>query len=132
MEHHKAVTSDLTMTNSNNNNNSHHHHHHHHHNRRKKRTLKQQPLISLSSPRKSHVKSVTIVDPSVNQENISLSEQTLPMKNSLSWRKRWAKWFSICGSDREIYVKSNPIIISIEVRFYLFFLCIFDKHTCCI
>jgi hypothetical protein len=113
MEHHKAMTSDLTTINSNNNNNS--HHHHHHHNRRKRRTSKQQPLVSLSSAKKPPVKSAS----NTNQENIPLSDQQhqqIPMKNPLSWRKRCFQWFSSCGSDRTIYVKSNPITISIQVR----------------
>jgi alpha-D-ribose 1-methylphosphonate 5-triphosphate diphosphatase PhnM len=121
MEYHKAMTSDLTTTDSNNNNNS----HHHHHNRRKKRTGKQQQLGSLSLSKKPPVKSVSITDPNINQGNISLREQQqqrISMKNPLSWKKRWSQWFLSCSSDRTSYIKSNPIIISIEVRYYLFFL----------
>ena len=130
MEHHKAVTSDLTAINSNNNNNS-HHHHHHHHNRRKKRTVKQQQLVSLSFSKTPQVKSVAYIDPNTNQENISIRDQhQISMKNPLSWRKKWSKWFTSCGSERISHVKSNPIALSIKVRNYLFFFYIFNKHTC--
>jgi hypothetical protein len=122
MEHHKAVTSDLTTIDSNNNNNS-HHHHHHHHNRRKKRTAKQQQLVSLSLSKKSPVKSVVYTDPNTNQENISVSAQKkqIPMKHPPSWRKKCSKWFLSCSSERTSQVKSNPITISIKVRYYLLF-----------
>lgn len=132
MEHHKAMTSDLTIMNSNNNNNSNRHYHHQHHNRRKKRTVKQQQLMSLSPSITSQVKSVAYIDPNTNQANISLRDQ-IAMKNPLSWKRRWSKWFSSCGSER-IYVKSNPMIISIKVKFYysFFFFNRFNKYTCCV
>ncbi|CAF1335245.1 unnamed protein product [Rotaria sp. Silwood1] len=113
MEHHKALTSDLTTINSNNNNNYHHHHH-----RQKKETAKQQPLGSLSLSNKRRVKSVSITNPNIQQENISGSvqrhQQRISMKNPLSWKKRWSTWFSSCGTEQSAYVKCNPITISIE------------------
>jgi hypothetical protein len=129
MEHHKALTSDLTMSDLNNNNNS-HYHHHHYHNRRKKRIARQQQLTSLSLSKNPHVKSVSIVDSNTNQERIAVGEQQIPMKNSLSWTKKWTKWFSSCGSERQTTpTESNPI----EVRCYLVFhVCVFNIDTCCV
>jgi hypothetical protein len=122
MEHYKPVTSDLTTIDLNNNNNLHHQHHHHHrHNRQKNRTTKQQQLVPLSSSKKSQVKSVVYTDPNTNQENIFVrdhQQQKISMKNPLSWRKRWSKWLSSCGSERTSYVKSNPITVSIKVKYY--------------
>ncbi|CAF1164313.1 unnamed protein product [Adineta steineri] len=124
MEHHKAMNSNLTTIDSNNNNNnkSRCHQHHHHHHRWKKRISKQQQLGSLLN--KPQVLSMSITDHNTNQENISLSEQQqqqqqhqqIPMKNSLSWKKKWSKWFSSCSSERTMHVKSNSIKIPIEKR----------------
>jgi len=129
MEHHKAVTCDITTIDSNNNNNSHHHH------RSKKRIAKQQQLVSLSLSMKPQIKSVSITDSDANQENISLSDQQqqpIPIKNPLSWKKRWSRWFSSCSSERIMNIKSNPIATSTEVSCYLFFLCVFNHHTGCL
>jgi hypothetical protein len=137
MEHRKSMTSDLTTIVSNNNNNS--HYHHRHHNRRKKRTAKQQQLVSLLPSKKTQVKSVCYIDPNSNRENISLShqlpltqQQQISMRNPLSWKKRWTKWFSSCGSERISQVTSNPVTVSIKVRYYLFFFCVFTDYTCCV
>ncbi|CAF1115038.1 unnamed protein product [Rotaria sordida] len=114
MEHHKALTSDLTAINSNNNNNSHYHHHH----RQKKEITKQQPLRSLALSKRRQVKSVSIANPNIDQENISANiqrrQQRISMKHSLSWKKRWSTWFSSCSTERTAYVKCNPITVSIE------------------
>jgi hypothetical protein len=83
MEHHKALTSDLTMSDLNNNNNS-HYHHHHYHNRRKKRIARQQQLTSLSLSKNPHVKSVSIVDSNTNQERIAVGELYHGQKNGLN------------------------------------------------
>ena len=120
MEHRQAVTSDLTTNDSNNNNDL-----HHHHNRRKKRIAKQQQLVSLSLSKKAQVKSVSYTDPNTTYDNN-------PMKNPLSWRKRWNQWFSSCGSERISDIKSKHITVSIKVRFYLFFFCRFNTYTCCV
>ncbi|CAF2721331.1 unnamed protein product [Rotaria sp. Silwood2] len=113
MEHRKALTSDLTTMNSNNNNNSHHHHH-----RQRKEIAKQQPLGSLALSKKRQVKSVSITNPNIHEENISVSvqrrQQRIPMKNPLSWKKRWSTWFSSCSTERTAYVKCNPITVTIE------------------
>jgi hypothetical protein len=126
MEHHKAMTSDLTTIHSNNNNNS-HHHHHHNNNRQKKRTTKQQQLVSLSSSKKAQVKSITYIDPNTNQENIIVRDhqQQISMKNPLSWRKKWSKWLTSCNSERTSQIKSNSITVTIKVKMlFLFLVCI--------
>ena len=101
MEHRKVGISDLTMIDSNKNNNRFHHHH-----RTKKRTSKHQQVIPLSLEKNSPVKSVIYTDPNAN---LMTSHPTF------SWKKRWSKWFTSCGSERLIPIKSKPISIFIEV-----------------
>ncbi|CAF1223545.1 unnamed protein product [Adineta ricciae] len=113
------MKSNVTTIDSNNNNNSHPRHHHH---QWKKRIAKQQQLVSLSLSKKAQIISMSTADRNVNQENISLSsqQQQIPMKNPLSWRKRWSKWFSACSSERSIHMQTNSRTISTEVSCYLF------------
>ncbi|CAF3486666.1 unnamed protein product [Rotaria socialis] len=116
MEHYKAEASDSTRTNPNNNNNSHSHHHNHRH---KKETVKQQPLRSMPSSKKRHIKSISMINPTAYQESNTVvsnprHQQKSFMKDSISWKKRWSLWFSSCSSERTAYVKCNPITISIE------------------
>lgn len=120
MEHRKVGISDLTMIDSSKNNNRFHHQHH----RTKKRTSKHQQVIPLSLEKNSPVKSVTYTDPNANLMTSHPTEQLL-----FSWRKRWSKWFSSCGSERLIPIKSKPISIFIEVSddFFLFL----KFNTCC-
>lgn len=134
MEYHQAMASDVMMINLNDNNNNSLNHYQHH--RQKNDATKNHTLRSLSSSSKTRqIKAISMINPITYQERNSISnqrhQQKLSMKNSLSWKKRWSSWFSSCGSERNAYVKCNPITVAIEVRCYLLFSCTFDDYTCC-
>lgn len=82
---------------------------HHHYHRRKKRT---------DNKKREHLTHSTIILRTDIEEKSFDQHQRSSMKTPLAWTKKWSKWFSSCGSDRNKSSSSN-IIVQVSVASFL-------------